>query len=129
MPPWASGPVLTVRRPSLNGAACATAGAGKRPSVAAAPAAVPAKSARRETLRKTSLRGIVFPLSGLLVGSVPTEALIRSFFLRRNDWQQQIGPRRAAEMQPGDATENLRRPVAHIVVQEWATARQFVLEI
>ena len=28
MPPWASGPVLTVSRPSLNGAACAwTAGA------------------------------------------------------------------------------------------------------
>src|SRR5580692_663138 len=57
IPPCANGPVLTVRRPSLNGLSCATAGAGKRVS-AAAPAAVPAKTARRLTLRDISLRDI-----------------------------------------------------------------------
>src|SRR5262245_49577161 len=51
MPPCASGPVFTVRRPSLNGAACAIAGAGKLNVAAAAPAAVPAMNLRRVTLR------------------------------------------------------------------------------
>ena len=51
MPPWASGPVLTVSKPSLNGAACATAGIGKLNATAAAPAAVPAMNLRRVTLR------------------------------------------------------------------------------
>src|SRR5580704_10237901 len=130
MPPCASGPVFTVSRPTFNDAACAIAGAGKRPSATAAPAAVPAKSVRRETFREVALRNIMsshaangFRNCGASAGG----CFIRSFFLWRNDWQQQIGPRRAAEMQAGDAAENLRRPVAHIVVQEWATARQFVL--
>src|SRR5215469_5824664 len=51
MPPCASGPLFTVSRPSRNGSACATAGAGKRVSAAAAPAALPANRVRRLTLR------------------------------------------------------------------------------
>src|SRR5436305_4426064 len=51
MPPCASGPVLTVSRPSLNGAPCAIAGIGKLNVAAAAPAAVPAINARRVTFR------------------------------------------------------------------------------
>src|SRR5215471_17891825 len=49
MPPCASGPVLTVSRPILNGGLWAIAGAAIRN--AAAPAAVPAKNARRLSLR------------------------------------------------------------------------------
>src|SRR5579863_2504743 len=51
MPPAASGPVLTVSRPSLNGFVCATAGAGKPANVAAAPAAALPSSPRRDRLR------------------------------------------------------------------------------
>jgi hypothetical protein len=50
----------------LNGVACATAGAGKRLNAAAAPAAVPAKSARLLTLRVVNLRDIVFSLLRLI---------------------------------------------------------------
>src|SRR5271169_303774 len=65
MPPCASGPVFTVSRPSRNGSDCAMAGVGKRLSAAAAPAAVPANTARRLTLREltfddVSLRDIAF---------------------------------------------------------------------
>src|SRR5580658_585687 len=78
MPPWASGPVFTVRRPSLNGAAWAMAGVGNRVSAAAAPAAVPAKSARRETLCELSFRDL-----GLLDMTVlpPAPRLSRSAFI------------------------------------------------
>src|SRR5580704_6141365 len=58
MPPCASGPVFTVRRPRRNGSACATAGAGKRVSAAAAPATLPAKIVRRLTLRNLVLPGM-----------------------------------------------------------------------
>src|SRR5689334_16302501 len=51
MPPWASGPVLTVNRPSLNGAACAMDGAGKLNAAAAVPAAVAAMNLRLVILR------------------------------------------------------------------------------
>src|SRR5262245_25815643 len=51
MPPCASGPVFTVSRPSLNGAACAIAGAGNLNAATAVPAAVPAINLRRVTLR------------------------------------------------------------------------------
>src|SRR5665647_1187515 len=51
MPPCASGPVLTVSRPSLKGAAWAMAGAGNLNVASAAPATVPAMNLRRETLR------------------------------------------------------------------------------
>src|SRR6185437_642104 len=62
MPPWASGPVFTVSRPSLNGVAWAIAGAGNWVSAAAAPAAVPANSVRRVIL--SDLRDIkVLPLA------------------------------------------------------------------
>src|SRR5215467_14234529 len=57
MPPCASGPVFTVSRPSRNGSACATAGAGKRVSAAAAPATLPANTVRRLTLRVFGLAG------------------------------------------------------------------------
>src|ERR1043166_6876920 len=59
MPPCASGPVLTVSRPSLNGAGCDTAGAGKLNVAAAAPAAVVAMNLRRVSLRDID----VLPLS------------------------------------------------------------------
>src|ERR1044071_8918289 len=52
MPPCASGPVFTVSRPSLNGAACAIAGAGNLNAAMAAPAAVPAINLRSVTLRE-----------------------------------------------------------------------------
>src|SRR5437763_2037735 len=58
MPPCASGPVFTVRRPRRNGSVCATAGAGKRVSAAAAPATLPAKIVRRLTLRDLVLPGM-----------------------------------------------------------------------
>src|SRR5436190_21599483 len=58
MPPCASGPVFTVRRPRRNGSTCATAGAGKRVSAAAAPATLPAKIVRRLTLRDLVLPGM-----------------------------------------------------------------------
>src|SRR6516165_6090856 len=61
MPPCASGPVFTVSRPSRNGSACATAGAGKRVSAAAAPATLPANTVRRLTLRVFGLAGIPRP--------------------------------------------------------------------
>src|SRR4029077_13283946 len=61
MPPCASGPVFTVSRPSRNGSACARAGAGKRLSAAAAPATLPASTARRLTLRVLRLADITHP--------------------------------------------------------------------
>src|SRR5215471_13056108 len=61
MPPCASGPVFTVSRPSRNGSGCATTGAGKRASVAAAPATLPANTVRRLTLRVFGLAGIRRP--------------------------------------------------------------------
>src|ERR1700733_1251135 len=165
MPPWASGPVLTVSRPSLNGAACAMAGAGKRGAAAAAPAAVPARSARRLNFRYVSLRDIPFlPVAphstkASVIGAAPPRGIpftpslakplppVKSRYCRarlsffgtlatffdalsgRNNRQQQVGPRRAAEMQSGDAAENLRWPVAHVVMQERAAAGELILEI
>src|SRR5690242_17234875 len=61
MPPCASGPVFTVSRPSRNGSDCAIAGVGKRPSAAAAPAALPANIVRRLTLRVLALADIPRP--------------------------------------------------------------------
>src|ERR1700751_5541409 len=61
MPPCANGPVFTVSRPSRNGSACATAGAEKRVSAAAAPATPPASTARRPTLRVLRLADITRP--------------------------------------------------------------------
>src|SRR5262245_41567938 len=65
MPPCASGPVLTVSRPSLNGAACAMAGIGKLNAAAAAPAAVPAMNLRRVTLRDIISSHYDWPLPAL----------------------------------------------------------------
>src|SRR5580658_9680956 len=87
IPPCASGPVLTVRRPSLNGLSCAMAGAGKRVS-AAAPAAVPAKTARRLTLRDINLRDIgILPLAPVIseapaIQCVPCAIGLRPWFSR-----------------------------------------------
>src|SRR5262249_25183784 len=58
MPPCSSGPVFTVSRPSRNCSACSTAGAGKRASVAVAPATLAANTVRRLTLRVFGLAGI-----------------------------------------------------------------------
>src|SRR6516164_7006925 len=125
MPPWASGPTFTVRRPILIGAVWAIAGAGKELRAAAAP--VLARSVRRLTLRDI--------ISSEKCPSHFVRALarfIQSFgwlFLAfgRNDWKQQIG--RAAEMQSGNPAEDLWRPIARIVVHERSAAGQFVLEI
>jgi hypothetical protein len=38
---------------------------------------------------------------------------------RRDDWQQQVGRPAAPKMQAGGATENGRRAVARIIMQEW----------
>src|SRR5580692_81081 len=83
MPPCASGPVLTVSRPSLNGSAWAMAGAGNRVSAAAAPAAVPAKTVRRLSLRDVDLRDIrILPLApfiGCIAGRrAPTQRQFRA---------------------------------------------------
>src|SRR5215471_1802150 len=127
MPPWASGPTFTVRRPILFGAVWAIAGAGNEPRAAAAP--VLARSVRRLTLRDI--------ISSEKCPSHFVRALarfIQSFdwlFLAfgRNDWKQQIGPRCAAEMQSGNAAEDLWLPIARVVVHERSAAGQFVLEI
>src|SRR5262249_56965372 len=101
MPPWASGPTFTVRRPILIGAGWAIAGVGKEPRAAAAP--VLARSVRRLTLRDIiSSRSLPLALSSCALSS----ALYNWRFLiplGRNDWKQQIGPRRAAEMQSSNA--------------------------
>src|SRR6516162_239498 len=81
MPPCASGPVFTVSRPSRNGSACATAGAGKRASVAAALATLPANTVRRLTLRVFGLAGIPRPpffpiLPAATNGRAPRQALL-----------------------------------------------------
>src|SRR6516165_5111143 len=81
MPPCASGPVFTVSRPSRNGSACATAGAGKRVSAAAAPATLPANTVRRLTLRVFDLAGIPCPpffpiLLTAANGRAPRQALL-----------------------------------------------------
>src|SRR5262249_15597348 len=63
MPPWASGPVLTVSRPILNGAPWAIAG---MPMVAAAvPAAAPARNVRRLSLIDITTSSLdAHPLTG-----------------------------------------------------------------
>jgi hypothetical protein len=69
--------------PSFTGAACAIAGDGKRLNAVAAPAAVPAKSARRVTLRDMTLRDIRPSLTGAEFLSFPRPLLvmlIRRFF-------------------------------------------------
>src|SRR5215471_16785237 len=68
MPPWASGPVLTVSRPIRNGAPWAIAG---MPMVAAAvPAALPARN-----LRRSRQSGIAYPpgspIGGLFSSPAP----------------------------------------------------------
>src|SRR5579862_6074153 len=60
-PPCASGPVFTVRSPTLIDGDCAIAGAGKRPSAAVAPAA----TVPRTSVRRLNLRVIVFPPDAL----------------------------------------------------------------
>src|SRR5476649_118506 len=70
MPPCASGPVLTVSKPSLKGAAWATAGAGKLNVAAAAPAALAAMN-----LRRVNLRDIAF-LPGLPLWAYALNELI-----------------------------------------------------
>src|SRR5262245_58556109 len=68
MPPCASGPVFTVSRPSLNGAACAIAGAGNLKVAAAAPATVPAINLRREILRDIKNSSLCAPCRGCFIG-------------------------------------------------------------
>src|SRR5262249_39519552 len=53
----------------------------------------------------------------------------RRRLLRRNDRQQQVRLPAGAKVQGGDAAEQVERPVARIVVQEWPAACELVLEI
>ena len=69
MPPWASGPVLTVSRPILNGAACAIAGMAIAVA-AAAPAAVLARNLRRLMRMGMGQSSLVHPLAGLFVRGI-----------------------------------------------------------
>src|SRR6516165_6049155 len=127
MPPWASGPTFTVRRPILIGAVWAIAGAGKEPRAAAAP--VLARSVRRLTLRDIiSSEKMPLALCSCLARFIQSFGWLFLAF-GRNDRKQQIGPRRATEMQSGNPAEDLWRPVARIVVHERSAAGQFVLEI
>src|SRR5207248_1182406 len=73
MPPCASGPVLTVRSPSRNGSDCATAGAGKPASAAAVPAALPANTVRRLTLRVLGFADMTRPPITFLRAAVTSD--------------------------------------------------------
>ncbi len=77
MPPCASGPVLTVSRPSLKGAACAMAGVGNLKVASAAPAAVAAINLRRVTLRDI-VSSLCRPWAGLYVLSGDVRASLNS---------------------------------------------------
>src|SRR6185437_5540766 len=93
MPPCASGPVLTVSRPSLNGAGCETAGAGKLNVAAAAPAAVVAMNLRRVILRDIDF----LPLSARS-GSAVSIGLAGHFFA--HELKCPPHPTRRAHQQP-----------------------------
>src|SRR5664279_652870 len=103
IPPCASGPVLTVSRPSLNGAAWAMAGAGNLNVASAAPAAVAAMNVRRVTLRD-----IVFlPLSphpGLHIFS----GLVRAFLISQHGRIQQENHKAACRAVVASATDRTK---------------------
>src|SRR6266852_711645 len=98
MPPWASGPVLTVSRPTLKGAPCAIAG---MPTAAAAvPAAVPAKNFRR--------------LSVIDIESPPWFTRLRDFFLSTS-WRRGVTPSSAKvfrDVKPGIVIGAIHNPIA-----------------
>src|SRR5262249_42982453 len=130
MPPWASGPTLTVRSPILIGAACAIAGAGKRPSAATAVALDRSVrrlsleaiiSSRCERLRLHSIRGRWPRFTRLF------RRPLRLF--GRNNRQKQIGFCGAAKSQPGSAVKDIGRPVAQIVMQERPATGQLILKV
>src|ERR1700683_5038015 len=102
MPPAASGPVFTVRRPSLNGAAWATAGMGKRDNAVAVPAAALVSSVRRLILR------------GMVFSSVSATRIKRSEIRDRSRCRCRISrcSIRATERQPSALRQ--RRVVARI---------------
>src|SRR5262245_50726162 len=70
------------------------------------------------------------PAGGVLL-SAPARprCRLRRRFFGRNDRQQQVGLLVATEMQAGDAVEDIRGPVAGVVVEEWPAARELVLEV
>src|SRR6185503_8288318 len=90
MPPWASGPVFTVSRPILNGAACAMAGVGNRSVAAAVPATVPARNVLRSSLRAIEiLPGFAFCWSNRssfrsVVALGPLFELVAEFLVREH---------------------------------------------
>src|SRR5215831_18749428 len=65
---------------------------------------------------------------GLALVAAPC-ALLRCRFFRRNDRQQEIGLPPAAEVQAGDAAEDVLGTIARIVVQERPATRELVLEV
>src|SRR6266849_8337862 len=56
-------------------------------------------------------------------------AYFLGILMRRNDGKQDVIRRLPSEVQRGHSGENLRRAILRVVVQERATAGQFVLEI
>src|SRR5215813_8853533 len=64
-----------------------------------------------------------------LVLLTTTPAFLRCRFFGRDNRQQNIRLPNGAEVQAGNATEDMRGTVARIVVQERAATRQLVLEV
>src|ERR1043166_8457265 len=122
-PPEASGPVLMVRKPTLIGPPCATAA-----GIFSADAATPVASAPFRTVRR--LRLMLFP--SVRVSCRPMLVQLRdgsNTLLARHDGQQHISLPGSTEMQRGLPTEDRRRAILRIVMQERPATRQFVLEV
>src|SRR5262245_11618845 len=75
-------------------------------------------------------RSLLRPAGGVvLAAAARRRCRLRRRFFGRNDRQEQVGLLVAAEMQAGDAAEDIRGPVARVVVQERPAARELVLEV
>src|SRR5450759_4526995 len=126
IPPCASGPVLTVSRPSLNGAACAMAGVGNLNVASAAPAAVPAIN-----LRRVTLRDIVFlPLSPR-VGLHILSGLVRAFLISQHGRIQHENHKAAFPAVAASATDRTKPIIGQCIppckarLRRCAAARRF----
>src|SRR6185295_15195306 len=83
----------------------------------------------RRSQRAFSLPRLSFPERRLgrgVPGPLPGQSCAG---LWRNDGEQQIGLAALAKVQGGGAAEDIRRPVARVVVQEGAAASQLILEV
>src|ERR1035437_8056465 len=126
IPPCASGPVLTVSRPILNGAACAMAGVGNLNVASAAPAAVPAIN-----LRRGDLRDIVFlPLSPR-AGVHILSGLVRAFLISQHGRIQHENHKAAFPAVAASATDRTKPIIGQCIppckarLRRCAAARRF----